>query len=100
MDWSQEAQRIQAEQALDSEVLAALLNAPPDQLLALIDATHHGVLSGYYSLSPYDWRPVLARLRALNHPWPGPTCRQCGSPLGDEDSNNNYDGMCWFCIEP
>ena len=100
MDWSQAAQRIKSEQALESEVIGALLNAPPEHLPTIIEATHHSVTTGYYSISPHDWRPALARLRTLNHPWPGSTCEQCGSPLGDEDSNNNYDGMCWFCNEP
>lgn len=99
MDWPQAAQRIKNEQALESEVIAALVNAPPDQLPTIIDATQHSVRSGYYSISPYDWRPAMLRLRTLNQPWPGPTCQQCGSPLGNEDSNNNYDGMCWFCNE-
>lgn len=100
MDWSQEAQRIRNEQALESEVIAALLNAPADQLPTIIGATQHSVQNGYYSISPYDWRPAMLRLHDLNIPWPGSTCEQCGSPLGDEDSNNNYDGMCWFCHEP
>jgi hypothetical protein len=100
MDWSREAQRIKSEQALESEVIAALLNAPPDQLPTIIEAVDHSVRTGYYSISPYDWRPAMLRLHDLNIPWPGSTCEQCGSPLGDEDSNNNYDGMCWFCNEP
>lgn len=99
MDWPSEARRIRNEEALESEVIAALLNAPPEHLAAVIEATLHGVRSGYYSITPYDWRPAMARLRTLNRPWPGPTCTQCGSPLGDEDSNNNYAGMCWFCNE-
>ena len=100
MDWPHEVQRIKNQEALESEVIAALLHAPPDNLPAIVDAVNSAVRSGHYSISPHDWRPALARLRTLNHPWPGPTCQQCGSPLGDEDSNNNYGpGICWFCNE-
>jgi hypothetical protein len=99
MDWPQEAQRIKNQQTLESEVIAALLRAPAEHLTVIIEAVDQGVRTGYYSLSPHDWRPALARLRTLNYRWPGPTCEQCGSPLGDEDSNNNYEGMCWFCNE-
>lgn len=100
MDWQQEAQRIKNQQAMESEVIAALLNAPLDQLPIVVDAVESGVRSGYIAISPYDWRPAMVRLRSLDFAWPGPQCQQCGSPLGDENSNNNYGpGMCWFCNE-
>jgi hypothetical protein len=100
VDWTQTAQKIANEEALESEVIAALLNAPPDQLPTIVDAVDSAVRSGYIAITPLDWRPALQRLRSLGTPWPGPTCQQCGSPLGEEDSNNNYGpGICWFCWE-
>lgn len=100
MDWKQEAERIRQEQALDSEVLAALLNAPPEHLDAIVKAVEPLVRQGHLSITPYDWGPVMARLRSLEYSWPGPKCEQCGSPLGEEGSSNNYgSGICWFCYE-
>lgn len=98
MDWEQEAQRIRELKALESEIISAIINVPTDQLSLIVSAVESGVNTGDISITPYDWRPAMARLRSLDFAWPGQQCQQCGSPLGGEDSNNNYGpGMCWFC---
>ena len=98
MDWDQTIQRIRDGRALESEILGAMLNAPPEQLPGILDAVAAGVRTGAIVITSYDWNPALIRLKALNIPWPGPTCEQCGSPLGEEGSDNNYgSGICYFC---
>lgn len=100
MDWLAEAERIKSEQALDHEVVAAFVHAPTQALPSVIEATAAIVESGTLILTPWDWQPVMARLRKEGVEWPGPRCQQCGSPLGGEGSNNNYEpGLCWFCLE-
>lgn len=101
MDWAATAQKIRNQEASQTEVIEALLNVPEDHLPIVVEAVDHGVRSGAISITPYDWRPALTRLHELSYPWPGPLCGQCASPLGEEDSNNNYGpGTCWFCWEP
>ena len=100
MDWDQTIQRIRDLKALESEILGAIENAPPEQLPAILQAVAAGVSSGGIIITSYDWVPALRRLKALDISWPGPLCEQCGSPLGEEGSDNNYgSGICYFCWE-
>lgn len=90
-------QRIKDQQATRDEILFALSTCPPEALSPLVEAVAGSVAEGNLSLTPFEWRPVLRRLGQLHLSWPGPACEQCGSPLGDPDSDNNFGGLCYYC---
>lgn len=100
MDWEQTARRIEELKAQESEILGAIMSAPPEQLPRILGAVASAVRTGSVVITSYDWRPALNRLISLSIPWPGPQCQHCGAPLGEPGSENNYgSGVCYFCWE-